>query len=87
VFVAAVLEPKYAAISRSRGKPILDSYDSGGEGSFYHWLEVCQLVNDADLPSFDEGLPYAREIEEAREETMSEMEPATAYKHFAGNVV
>jgi hypothetical protein len=87
VVVPAVLEPTYAAAPRSHGKPILDSYDSGDECSFYHWLEVCKLVDDADLPSVDEGLPYAREIEEALEETMSEVEPATAYQYFAGNVV
>ena len=84
---AVVLEPTHAAHPHSQGRPILDSYDSGDECSFYHWLEVCKLVDDADLPSVDDGYPYTKEFEEALKEAMSEVEPATAYQHFAGNVV
>ncbi len=81
----AVLESTHAVVPRSHGRPRLDSYDSGEEFSFYHWAEVCKLVDEADLLLEDEGLPP--EIEEALEETMSEVEPATAYQNFTGNIV
>lgn len=74
----------HAAVPRLQ---ILDSYDSGDEFSFNHWIEVCRLVDLFDDPSLAEGIEYSWEIEEALEETMSEVEPATAYQHFAGNVV
>jgi hypothetical protein len=83
----AVLEPTYTAAPRSHRRPRLDSYDSGEEFSFYHWMEVCKLVDEADVPFEHAGLPYTQEFEEALEETMSEVESATAYQHFAGNVV
>jgi hypothetical protein len=44
-------------------KPILDSYDSAEECSFYHWIELCKLVDESD------GL----EIEELVEVTASEV--------------
>ncbi len=83
----AILEPTQAAVPRSHGKPILDSYDSGEEFSFSHWMEVCKLVDEADVPLEEEGLPFAAEMEEALQKTMSEMEPAAAYQNFAGDVV
>ena len=82
----AIIDPIYAAVPHSH-RPILDSYDSAEECSFYHWIEVCKLVDDADIPAADEDIPYSREIEAALEETLSEVESATAYQHFAGNVV
>ena len=80
----SVLEPVHA-LPHSH-KPLLDSYDSGEECSFYHWMEVCKLVDDADLPLAEEAI-YSAEFEKAMEETLSEVESATAYQHFAGNVV
>ena len=83
----AIIETTHAAVPRSHGRPILDSYDSGEEFSFYHWIEVCRLVAEGDIVPMDEGLAYSVEVEKALEETMSEVESATAYQHFAGNVV
>jgi len=83
----ALLEPAHAAVPLAHGRPWLDSYDSGVEFSFYHWIEVYKLVDEGDAPLTDEGLPCSSEFEEALEETVSEMEPATAYQDFAGNVV
>ena len=76
-----------AAVPYPHRRPILDSYGAGDEFSFYHWIEVRKLVDEADDPSAGQGIEYSEEIEEALEETMSEVEPATAYQHFAGNVV
>lgn len=44
-------------------KPILNSYDSAEEFSFYHWIELCKLVDESD------GL----EIEETVEAVVSEV--------------
>jgi len=81
----ALIESSHAAVSHSYGRPRLDSYDSCEEFSFYHWIEVSKLVEEGD--TVDEGLPFTAEFEEALEETMSEVEPATAYQNLAGNVV
>jgi hypothetical protein len=83
----ALIEPRHAAVPHSHGRPRLDSYDSCEEFSFYHWIEVSRLVDEGDTTFVDEGLPCTAEFEEALEETMSEVEPATAYQNFAGNVV
>lgn len=83
----AFLEPAHAAVPRSHGGSRLDSYDSGEEFSFLHWIEICKLVDEADVPLEYEGLPYNEEIEEALEETISEVEPAAAYQNFTGNIV
>lgn len=82
----SVLEPPHTALPYSP-KPILDSYDSGQECSFCHWLEVCKLVDQAENAPAGEGAMFSREFEKALEETLSEVESATAYQHFAGNVV
>ena len=71
----------------ARRRPVLESYDSGEECSFYHFIEVMKLVEEGEASSPQDELEYSRELEEALEETMSEVEPATAYQHFAGNVV
>lgn len=82
----SVLQVTRTALHYSH-RPILDSYDSGEECSFYHWIEVCKLVDDTDNASADEEAMYSPEFVKAMEETISEVEPATAYQHFAGNVV
>ncbi len=82
----SVLEPTPASFLQAH-RPILDSYDSGEECSFFHWIEVCKLVDSGDTLTLEEEMVYSRELEEAMERTMSEVEPATAYQHFAGNVV
>ena len=76
-----------AVVPRPHRRPILDSYDSGDEFSLHHWIDVCKLVNEANDPSLEEGIVFSPEFEDALQETMSEVEPATAYQHFAGNVV
>ncbi len=81
----SVLEPVHTLPHAH--KPFLESYDSGEECSFYHWMEVCKLVDEADLPLGEEEGIYSAEFEKAMEETLSEVESATAYQHFAGNVV
>ena len=80
----SVLEPVHTLPHAHR--PLLSSYDSGEECSFYHLMEVRNLVDQADLDLADEGI-YSAEFERAMEETLSEVESATAYQHFAGNVV
>ena len=37
-------------------KPILDSYDSGEECSLSHWIELCKLVDESDLPEAERPL-------------------------------
>lgn len=83
----AILETSHAAVPRSHGRPMLQSYDSGEEFSFYHWMEVCKLVDEADVPSGGEEPLYSAEFEEALKETLSEVESSTAYQNFTGNVV
>ena len=82
-----LIDPTHAAVPRSHSRPVLDSFDSGEECSFYHWVEVCKLVDEGDVPSVEEGLEYSQEFENALKETLSEVESSTAYQHFAGNVV
>jgi hypothetical protein len=53
----AVLESAHAAVPRSLDRPILDSYDSGEEFSYYHWVELCRLIEQDDSSSLDEDLP------------------------------
>jgi hypothetical protein len=38
------------------GKPILRSYDSAEECSFYHWFELCKLVDESNDPEPEEPL-------------------------------
>lgn len=85
-FVAFV-EPTHAAFPRSHGGPILDSCDSGEEFSLYHWVEVCKLVDEEDMPPANQGFPSPAELEEDLERTWSEVKTATAYKNFPGDVV
>ena len=83
----AFIELAHPRVPHLNRRPILRSYDSGEECSFYHWIEVVKLVAQSEEPSLHEEQEYSTELEEALEETMSEVEPATAYQHFAGNVV
>jgi hypothetical protein len=83
----ALMESVPAALPRSHGKPILDSYDSGEEFSFHHWLEVCKLVDETDDPLAPDAPPYAAEIEQALQEAILKMESATAYQNFTRDVV
>ena len=36
------------------GKPNLVSYDSAEECSFHHWMELCRLIDESDIPEFEE---------------------------------
>lgn len=83
----ALIETTHAAVPRSHGRPILESYDSGDEFSFHHWIEVCKLVDAGDEPSTTEEPCYSAEFEQALKETLSEVESSTAYQHFAGDIV
>jgi hypothetical protein len=83
----AVLHPTHTAAPRPPRRAGLNSCDSGEEFSFHHWMEVRRLVDEADIPLKDEGLPYLQKTEEAPEETTSEVESPAAYQHFPGNVV
>ena len=83
----ALLDAAHAAVQRTVDKCTLSSYDSGEEFSIYHWVEVCRLVDEDDVPLEDEGLPYGEGIEEALEGTLSEVEAATAYQDFPRHVV
>ena len=76
----AIVEPVHSALPYSQGRPRLDSFDCGEEFSFYHWIQVYKLVDQGDSPLVDEALPCTTEFG-------SEVEPATAYQHVAGNVV
>jgi hypothetical protein len=85
--VQAFIDLSYPRAPHTCHRPKLESYDSSEECSFYHFSEVLLLVEEGDASSADEEMAYSQEIEEAFQETMSEVEPATAYQHFAGNVV
>ncbi len=80
-----VMESTRGAVPQRR--PSLDSFDSSEECSLYHWIEVCRLVDEAGILTLDEELGCAQEIENALEQALSEVEPATAYQHFARNIV
>ena len=71
----ATIESTHAAVPRSHGRPILDSCDSGEEFSFYHWIEVCRLVDEGDTVPMDEGLPGSVSIEDAIQETSQKWSP------------
>jgi hypothetical protein len=83
----ALLDSTHAALPRPHDKPILDSYDSGEEFSFYHLLQICRSLDEPDFPVADQELSCCTQSEEALEETISEVEPAATYQHLAGNVV
>lgn len=68
-----------ATASHLQSRPALDSQDSAIEFSLYHWIEVCRLVDEGDAPFENEGHPEIERVEEALEEALLEMEPATAY--------
>jgi len=59
-------------------RPCLTSYDSGEEFSFYHWLEVCQLIDEADLPPVEGGERFAGELEREMRGTLLEVESSAA---------
>lgn len=70
--------------------PFLESLDCGEEFSIFHWIEVCKLVDEADLPEADGALPaeFERALEETLlRESLLEVEPSTAYEHLASHVV
>lgn len=83
----AVVGSTYDAVPRSHAKPILDSYDSSEEFSFYHWVEVCTLVEQGDTSWKDEENPSSAEIDKVLEEALSEVETTAAYQHFSSDVV
>lgn len=76
----ALFESTHAALPR---KPILDSYDSSEEFSYYHLLQVCRSLDEPDFPAADQEPSCDTRVEE----TISEVEPAATYQHLAGNVV
>jgi|GEM_PF-1779961 len=41
--------PDFVSSPQTQGKPDLTSYDSGQECGLAHWLEVCRLVERAEL--------------------------------------
>lgn len=49
-------ELSHTVLRPSPSKPMLDSYDSGDECSFNHWLEVCKLIDESDPPELEEEL-------------------------------
>jgi hypothetical protein len=51
------------AHSSTHVRLVVESFDSGEECSFQHWLEVCQLVDEGDEERTDT-------------EVIAEMEPA-----------
>lgn len=76
-----------ATNSHPHVRPALMSFDSGEECSFQHWVEVCSLVDEAERPEQIDEMQLTPELERAIEETMLEVEPSTAYQHFAGDIV
>ena len=82
----AMIETRHAAVPGSHGRPMLDSYDSGEEFSFHHWVEVCKLADEGEVAT-DEEPRYSAEFERALKETLSEVESTTTYQHFAGDIV
>lgn len=44
----ALIESASLGRQHAHVRLVLDSFDSGDECSFQHWVEVCQLVDDGD---------------------------------------
>lgn len=73
-------------LNTSSGALVARSYDSNEEFSLHNWLNVCKLVEEADVCAVEE-LPHCAGYEAIPRKPVSEVKPATAYQHFAGNVV
>lgn len=39
-------------------KPFVNSYDSGEECSIQHWMELCKLLDENDVPEFEVSLEH-----------------------------
>lgn len=57
----SVLHPQ-PAVSQTQKKPILDSYDSGEEFSFYHWVEVRKLVDNEEAGASSDSRTFRRPV-------------------------
>jgi hypothetical protein len=44
----ALIESATLARQHAHVRLVLESFDSGDECSFQHWIEVCRLVDDDD---------------------------------------
>ncbi len=44
----ALIESATLARQHAHVRLVLESFDSGDECSFQHWIEVCQLVDEGD---------------------------------------
>jgi len=44
---------------------VLESFDSAEECSFHHWLEVCKLVDEGDVPAEPTDAEMIAELEPA----------------------
>lgn len=60
-----LMESVLIAPSGAHVRLVLDSFDSGEECSLEHWLEVCQLVDDADMPAPLDEAELVDELEQA----------------------
>lgn len=45
----ALIESASLERQQAHVRLVLESFDSGEECSFQHWVEVCQLVDDDDV--------------------------------------
>jgi len=80
----SIWNQRCAAVTVSRDRTRLDSYDSAEEFSLLHLVEISRLVDDADFPVRKDGSPKRRE---SRAAPASEVQPAAADEDFAGHVV
>lgn len=46
----ATLQTVPTAHPNTHVRLVLESFDSAEECSFHHWLEVCELVDEGDVP-------------------------------------
>lgn len=60
-----LIQSVFVAPSVAHVRLELESFDSGDECSLYHWLQVCQLVEDADMPDLVNEPELADELEPA----------------------
>ncbi len=68
-------------------RPPVISFDSGEECSVEHWMQVCKLVDDAELPAEGNGIEISDELQQTLADTLLEVEPSTAYQDFARHII
>jgi hypothetical protein len=61
----ATLQTVPTAHPSSHVRLVLESFDSAEECSFHHWIEVCKLVDEGDVPGGLNDIENIPELEPA----------------------